>query len=53
MTRSASNKPKSAGHKLLGIADLLELAVPEIREIGRGLAQKRITRTPKTRKVKP
>jgi hypothetical protein len=53
MTRPIRNSSKRDGRTLLGIADLLELAAPELRKIGRELAQKTDTRKSKTPKVKP
>lgn len=47
MTRRAPALSKRDGRKLLGIADLLELAVPEIRQIGRAQIQKPDVRKPK------
>ena len=52
MTRTLRNASKRDGRKLLGIADLLELAVPEIRKIGRELIQKADTRKSKAPKAK-
>jgi hypothetical protein len=52
MTSPVRNSSKRDGRKLLGIADLLDLSVSEIRKIGRELSQKADVRKPKKPKVK-
>lgn len=52
MTRTAHHASKRDGHKLLGMADLLELAVAEIRKVGRNLIQKNYARKSKKPKAK-
>jgi hypothetical protein len=52
MSRSVRKSSRRDGRQLQGIADLLELAVPEIRKIGLGLNQTSVTRKPKKAKVK-